>query len=1207
MTGTSGGITPKKADAMSKHGGARTTRNSIGGLFTAGLFVALAAVVSCSSAKQADEVGVLQSAVLGNASLQLKVLTASCPANQAQDFFQIVNTGSTGVKLSDIKIKLWANDTSGQAMAAQVNSGGCASGANNNPSCVHPVTGVTAAATAFAPACGPDPNHQADWEITVSTTDSAILPAGATWNNIQTALHLANYANFTPGTSKWFSGCLSGNSFTADRHFAVYYQGNLIYANGLNTPSCRGPQGQRPLTGIRTPAIIGAPFVRPVPDTTPITLSLSLPVRAPVGFPTLADLASQVSDPASPQYRQYLSQADFTDRYAPTASDYQAIVAWAQAAGFTVQTVSSRMVVSATAPAVKVNQALYVNMNYYQRPDGTVFYAPDREPSIDLPAPLVEIGALQNYFASRPAAVHTDWGVNGLFNNGYGLGDGAHGFGEGECVGLFGGDGFSLADLTSLNASRTVYSTHPELVPPTYRAVMLGTTFVAGQPAPTKCSDGTLCGPNPECPMASPNCCMKTDLSDLRTRLLESTCDAACAANAGTATTGSACPSGPTRTAREMALDIEMASTLAPGLKEVVVYEGGTTDTALAAMANDPAHCRQLSSSWGLPIEPRTLELLQQLAVQGQALSVASGDDGATPDQSHVGRLAQVTVVGGTVLTGTSRAAEPAVSDYTSEVPWPQSGSFIADGSSGLAAVPIPTYQQGLNLSFCPTGTYCNGSTQFRNVPDIAMLGSDMQFKFNGALSSTGGTSVSSPLWASFLAVTNAFGKKNGLLPLGFVNPALYAIGKTRGRVTGDLYKDAFHDLSSGATTSVFTPACSFDHNCGAPRTAAAAWPAVPGYDLASGWGSPTPKLIDALMPTTPPVPTLSVAGGSLHSCAVRLDGTAYCWGDNSSGQLGDGTTIERTSPVKVPLPLRALQIAAGGGHTCALLSDQTVSCWGDNFDGQVGNGATGSPVLSPAPVQGLTGATSIAVGEAFNCAIAAGGTVWCWGDNFSGQIGDGTVVKRPTPVQVPGLTGVQSIALGGVHACAVLSGGTVSCWGANLAGQLGDGTTTDRHSPTTVPGLAVVINLTAGGMSNCALLQSGPVLCWGLNALGQLGDGTTTTRGVPVPVPGIGNVRALFAASESDHVCALFISGAVSCWGANHDGEIGDGTTSLSKLLPTPVQGLGGTVTSLGLSGKTSCAVLASGGLQCWGDNSFGQLGIGNTVSHPLPVNVNQ
>lgn len=144
--------------------------------------------------------------------------------------------------------------------------------------------------------------------------------------------------------------------------------------------------------------------------------------------------------------------------------------------------------------------------------------------------------------------------------------------------------------------------------------------------------------------------------------------------------------------------------------------------------------------------------------------------------------------------------------DYTSEVPWKNSGSFIADGSSGAPAVPIPAYQQGLTMSFCASGAYCNGSTQFRNVPDVSLLASDMQYSFSGKLSSANGTSISSPLWASFLAVTNAYGKKKGLLPLGFVNPAIYAIGKTRGQVAGDLYKDSFHDLASGATTTVFTP-----------------------------------------------------------------------------------------------------------------------------------------------------------------------------------------------------------------------------------------------------------------------------------------------------------------------------------------------------------------------------------------------------------------
>jgi hypothetical protein len=175
-------------------------------------------------------------------SLQLQVLTNSCGTNQAQTFFEVTNTGSTPVNLSDISIKYWVFDASGQAVVPNVWTGGCVTNVNGNPSCVHQVTGVTPTATSFSPACGPDPTNQANWEVTISDTDGTTLPPGAVWSNIQSALHLANYSNFTPGTTDWYSPCLSGSSYAQNGFFALYFQGMLV-PNAGTPPSCRAPCG----------------------------------------------------------------------------------------------------------------------------------------------------------------------------------------------------------------------------------------------------------------------------------------------------------------------------------------------------------------------------------------------------------------------------------------------------------------------------------------------------------------------------------------------------------------------------------------------------------------------------------------------------------------------------------------------------------------------------------------------------------------------------------------------------------------------------------------------------------------------------------------------------------------------------------------------------------------------------------------------------
>ncbi len=194
--------------------------------------------------------------------------------------------------------------------------------------------------------------------------------------------------------------------------------------------------------------------------------------------------------------------------------------------------------------------------------------------------------------------------------------------------------------------------------------------------------------------------------------------------------------------------------------------------------------------------------------------------------------------------------------------------------------------------------------------------------------------------------------------------------------------------------------------------------------------------------------------------------------------------------------------MAAGGAHTCALRNDGTVYCWGDNWEGQLGDGTTALSRPTPVAVAGLTGATALAAGGSHTCALQSDGTVACWGDNYYGQLGDGTTTSRPTPVAVAGLSGATALAVGGSHTCALRNDGTVACWGANYYGQLGDGTFTDRLTPTAVAGLSGATAIAARGSHTCALLADGTARCWGNNEYGQLGDGTARgARPFPAPV----------------------------------------------------------------------------------------------------------
>jgi len=251
------------------------------------------------------------------------------------------------------------------------------------------------------------------------------------------------------------------------------------------------------------------------------------------------------------------------------------------------------------------------------------------------------------------------------------------------------------------------------------------------------------------------------------------------------------------------------------------------------------------------------------------------------------------------------------------------------------------------------------------------------------------------------------------------------------------------------------------------------------------------------------------VSGRSSESfaCALLGDGTVRCWGENSSGQLGDGTTTNRLTPVAVSGLSGAVSLTPSADGMCALLGDGTARCWGNNMAGQLGDGTT-TTRLTPVLVSGLSGAVSVASSGTGSgmCALLGDGTARCWGSNFSGQLGDGTTTRRLTPVAVSGLSSAVSLtSTSGYGMCALLGDGTARCWGRNHFGQLGDGTTTDRRTPVAVSGLSSAVSLSStSGYGMCALLGDGTARCWGRNDAGQLGDGTTTDRLTPVAVIGL-------------------------------------------------------------------------------------------------------
>ncbi len=343
------------------------------------------------------------------------------------------------------------------------------------------------------------------------------------------------------------------------------------------------------------------------------------------------------------------------------------------------------------------------------------------------------------------------------------------------------------------------------------------------------------------------------------------------------------------------------------------------------------------------------------------------------------------------------------------------------------------------------------------------------------------------------------------------------------------------------------------------------------------------------------------LSAGWNHACALRDDGTVQCWGDNIWGQLGDGTYTTRTTPVTVSSLNSVLSIAVGRQHSCAIVGGQgTVQCWGRNDGGQLGNGSASQSINRPVAVTGLANVVALTAGDSHTCAVRVDGTVWCWGDNLEGQLGNGSLNSFSlVPAQVSGLIGAVTVEAGAIHTCAVLADSTVQCWGANGLGELGNNSFLPSNVPVSTghlsqnPGVGAV-DLAAGGYFTCARLSDASVSCWGDNGSGQFGNGTSGLNNFSaVPVASSVSPAVVALSTGAKHSCAILADGGVSCWGADTGGQLGDGGTGSVSLPGPPVPGVSNAVEITG-GLKFSCALTVGGTVRCWGDNAFGQHGDG-------------
>jgi alpha-tubulin suppressor-like RCC1 family protein len=327
---------------------------------------------------------------------------------------------------------------------------------------------------------------------------------------------------------------------------------------------------------------------------------------------------------------------------------------------------------------------------------------------------------------------------------------------------------------------------------------------------------------------------------------------------------------------------------------------------------------------------------------------------------------------------------------------------------------------------------------------------------------------------------------------------------------------------------------------------------------------------------TLGPVNTLTdvdeVAGGREHVVAL-VDGRVYTWGDGSKGATGLGSLADRSTPTPVPVLTGVVNISTGHYHTLALMGDGSIRAWGFNAMGQLGDGTT-TRRLSPVTVRNIgpafgNAAVDVVGGRDMSLALMADGTVRAWGGGANGELGNGTnPTRQTTPVTVSSLSGVVELAGGRNHALALKSDGTVWAWGLNTSGQLGNGSKTSRNTPVQVQGITNAVAVAAGADHSVALLADGRVLTWGEAGRGQLGNGSTLDRTSPVTVAGLpGNVT--FIGCGRDHTLVVTADGQLWDWGQNDYGQLGDGTTT-RRTRPVHIAGVDDAVEAHGGRGYT-------------------------------------
>ena len=510
------------------------------------------------------------------------------------------------------------------------------------------------------------------------------------------------------------------------------------------------------------------------------------------------------------------------------------------------------------------------------------------------------------------------------------------------------------------------------------------------------------------------------------------------------------------------------------------------------------------------------------------------------------------------VLTAVVTATPPVAGTPTGTVIFKVSGKVIGSGSlsNGQVSTSISTLSVGSQLI---TATYSGNSTFGIASATLTQVVSNEAAVALVSSADPASVGQSVTFTATVTASVKGTGSPTGTMAFADGAASLGVVTLSNGQAT-------YTTSTLAAGLHVVTAVYSGDSNF-APFTAvllqragtagtASAW----GLNSTGQLGNNTTTNSSTPVPVSNLAGAILLAGGAEYSASLKQDGTVWTWGANTYGQLGNGTATSSTTPVQTENLSGVVLVTAGQNHTLALQSSGAAWAWGANANGQLGNGSTTNNAF-PIQVTGLPFVLSVAGGGGHSLALADDGSVWAWGLNNDGQLGigqsgddqNGNPLISRVPVQVSGLSGASAIAGGGYHSLALKSDGTIWAWGSNSNGQLGNNTTTDSPVPVPVSGLTGMIAVAGGGVYSLALKSDGTIWAWGRNDAGQLGNSTTTDSSVPVQVAKLTGILAI-AAGDSDSV-ALKSDGTVWTWGRNNYGQLGVGANSSS--VPVRVSSL--------------------------------------------------